>query len=157
MFGDLANQWWIFILLGIIAGTASGLLGIGGGVIIVPALVLAATAFDQKTAQGTALAVMIPLAIVGTIRYMQNPEITISWTVVILIASGAVAGTLIGTALAARLPVNILRKIFAVLMVIVAFKMFLSKPQAPATKTRADQPTACRSHDNENPSYTDHD
>ena len=152
MFGDLANQWWIFILLGIIAGTASGLLGIGGGVIIVPALVLSATAFNQKTAQGTALAVMVPLAIVGTIRYMQNPDITISWSVVILIASGAVAGALIGTALAVRLPVHILRKIFAVLMVIVAFKMFLSKPEVPTTEIRPDRPTACRNPDNELPS-----
>ncbi len=139
MFGELMSPWWAFILLGIITGIASGLLGIGGGVIIIPGLVILLAAFDQKTAQGTALAAMIPLTIVGTLRYMQNPDVTINWEVVILIAIGAVAGTLLGTALVSRLPVGFLRKCFAVLMLIVAFKMFISKPPQPAVNNADEQ------------------
>ena len=132
MFGELTNPWWAFVLLGILAGIASGLLGIGGGVIMVPALVLLFAGFGQKTAQGTALAIMVPLAIAGTLRYMQNPDITINWTVVVLVTTGAIAGTLIGTAMMSRLPVDFIRKCFAVLMLIIAIKMFISKPNQPA-------------------------
>lgn len=139
MLGEITNPWWAFVLLGIIAGIASGMLGIGGGVIMVPALVILLAAFDQKTAQGTALAVMVPLAIVGTLRYMQNPDVTINWTVVILIVAGAVAGSLMGTTLVRQLPVGFLRKCFAVLLIAVAFKMFISKPQQPAIENADDQ------------------
>lgn len=139
MLGELSNPWWGFVLLGILAGIASGLLGIGGGVIMVPALVLFFAAFDQKTAQGTALAVMIPLAIVGTLKYMQNPDITINWIVAMLIAIGAIAGTLIGVALMSRLPVDFVRKCFAVLMLVVAIKMFMAKPRQPAVETGDEQ------------------
>jgi uncharacterized membrane protein YfcA len=97
--------------------------------------------FDQKTAQGTALAVMIPMAIVGTLRYMQNPDVTLNWTVVALIVIGAIAGTLLGTLLVQRLPVAFVRKCFAVLLLVVAFKMFVSKPPQPAADTTDEQTT----------------
>jgi uncharacterized membrane protein YfcA len=139
MLDGLSNPWWAFVLLGIIAGIASGLLGIGGGVIMVPALVILLATFDQKTAQGTALAVMIPMAIVGTLRYMQNPDVTLNWTVIALIVIGAIAGTLLGTVLVQRLPVAFVRKCFAVLLLVVAFKMFVSKPSQPAADTTDEQ------------------
>ncbi|MBW8016669.1 MAG: sulfite exporter TauE/SafE family protein [Planctomycetes bacterium] len=139
MLGEITNPWWAFVLLGIIAGIASGLLGIGGGVIMVPALVILLAAFDQKTAQGTALAVMVPLAIVGTLRYMQNPDVTINWTVVALIVAGAIAGSLMGTTLVRHLPLGFIRKCFVVLLIAVAFKMFISKPQPPAIETADEQ------------------
>ncbi len=148
MFGELTNPWWVFILLGIITGIASGLLGIGGGVIIVPALVIILAAFDQKTAQGTALAVMIPIVIVGTLRYMHNPDVTINWAVVILIAIGAVAGVLLGTTLVSHLPVGFLRKCFAVLMLLVAFKMFVSKPPQSTAETTDAQTTTTQTPEN---------
>jgi len=148
MFGELTSPWWTFILLGILAGIASGLLGIGGGVIMVPAMVLLFAGFGQKTAQGTALAVMIPLAIIGTLRYMQNPDITINWTVVILIAASAIAGTLIGTAMMSRLPVDFIRKCFAVLMLVIAIKMFISKPPQTAVEPAEEQPQTTQTPEN---------
>lgn len=148
MFDELTNPWWAFVLLGILAGIASGLLGIGGGIIMVPALVLLFAGFGQKTAQGTALAVMIPLAIVGTLRYMQNPNITINWAVVSLLAVGAVAGTLMGVALMSRLPVDFVRKCFAVLMLVIAIKMFFSKPPTPAIETTDEQPQKAQTPEN---------
>jgi len=148
MFGELTNPWWAFVLLGILDGIASGLLGIGGGIIMVPALVLIFAGFGQKTAQGTALAVMIPLAIVGTLRYMQNPNVTINWAVVILIVAGAIAGVLIGTALVERLPVAFIRKCFAILMLVIAVKLFISKPPAPAIETIEEQPQKAQTPEN---------
>jgi uncharacterized membrane protein YfcA len=148
MFGEITNPWWAFVLLGILAGIASGLLGIGGGVIMVPALVLLFAGFGQKTAQGTALAIMVPLAIAGTLRYMQNPDITINWTVVVLVTTGAIAGTLIGTAMMSRLPVDFIRKCFAVLMLIIAIKMFISKPNQPALELAEEQPQTTQTPEN---------
>jgi hypothetical protein len=71
-----------------------------------------------------ALAVMVPMALVGALRYWKNPQIEMDWAVVGLIILGALAGVLAGTELASRLPGHILRKIFAVVLLLVAVKMF---------------------------------
>jgi len=147
MFGELSNPWWAFILLGIFAGIASGLLGIGGGVIMGPALVLFFTSFDQKTAQGTALAVMIMMAIVGTLRYMQIPGVTLNWAAVTLIVFGAIAGVLIGTALVERLPVDFIRKCFAVLMLAIAIKIFMTKSPSKSQETPNEQTKTIQTFD----------
>lgn len=134
MVGQLTNCWWIFVILGICAGIVSGLLGLGSGSVVVPVLVLL-LAFDQKAAQGTALAVMVPMAMLGAFRYWRNPEIEVSLLVVLFIVVGAIGGVLIGTELAGRLPSHILRKAFAIFLAIVAVKMFTAspKPQRPVT------------------------
>lgn len=125
MIGQLSNPWWIFVLLGICAGTLSGLLGLGSGIILVPVLVLLC-GFEQKSAQGMALAVMVPMALVGAIRYWKNPEIDMNAAVIGLIILGALAGALAGTELVDRLPGHILQKVFAVVLLIVAVKMFVT-------------------------------
>ncbi|MHC4641118.1 MAG: TSUP family transporter [Planctomycetota bacterium] len=130
MIGQLSNPWWIFVLLGICAGTLSGLLGLGSGIILIPTLVLLC-GFAQKNAQGMALAVMVPMVLVGALRYWKNPEIEMNTAVIGLIILGALAGALLGTELAARMPGHILRKIFAVVLIIVAVKMLI-----PPTKPR---------------------
>jgi len=127
MIWQISNPWWVFIILGIFAGTSSGLLGIGGGVIMVPVLALLCS-FDQKNAQGTALAVMVPMTLLGAWRYWQNPQVEMNAAVIILVICGALAGTLLGTELASRLPSSTLRKIFALVMLIVSVKMFFSSP-----------------------------
>ncbi len=96
MIGQLFNPWWIFVLLGICAGILSGLLGLGSGIILVPALVLLCS-FEQKSAQGMALAVMVPMALVGALRYWKNPEIQMNAAVIGLIILAALAGALVGT------------------------------------------------------------
>lgn len=127
MIGQLSNPWWVFILLGIGAGIVSGTLGLGSGTVIVPALVLLFS-FEQKSAQGTALAVMVPMALVGALLYWRNPNIEMNKIVIGLIIFGALAGTLAGAELASRLPSHILRKVFAIFLVIVAVKMFTASP-----------------------------
>lgn len=66
MTGQFSHTWRIFVLLGICAGTLSGLLGLGSGIILIPTLVLLC-GFAQKSAQGTALAVMVHMVLVGTL------------------------------------------------------------------------------------------
>jgi uncharacterized membrane protein YfcA len=127
MIGQLSSPWWVFILLGIGAGIVSGTLGLGSGTVIIPALVLLFS-FEQKSAQGTALAVMVPMALVGALLYWKNPNIEMNKIVIGLIIFGALAGTLAGAELASRLPSHILRKVFAIFLVIVAVKMFTASP-----------------------------
>ena len=133
MLGQLPSHWWAFVLLGIFAGITSGTLGLGSGIVVVPALVLLPLfAFEQKAAQGTALVLMVPMALLGAFRYWKNPAIEINPVLIAFIVVGALPGVLVGTELAARLPSHVLRKIFAVFLAIVAVKMFTASPkQAP--------------------------
>ena len=124
MTSQFSHTWWIFVLLGICAGTLSGLLGLGSGIILIPTLVLLC-GFAQKSAQGTALTVMVPMVLVGAQRYWKNPEIEMNAAVFGLIILGALAGALVGTELAARLSDHILRKLFAAVLIIVAVKMLM--------------------------------
>jgi uncharacterized membrane protein YfcA len=125
MIDQMCNPWWLFVVLGIVAGLVGGALGLGGGTIIVPTLVLICS-FGQKSAQGTALAVMVPMALVGALRYWRNPAIEMNAQPVVLIICGALVGVLIGTELASRLPAPVLRKIFAAVLVLVAIRMFIT-------------------------------
>ena len=125
MIGQLSSPWWVFVVLGIGAGLVGGAVGLGGGTIIVPTLVLICS-FGQKNAQGTALAVMVPMALVGALQYWRNPAIEMNALTIGLIICGALAGALAGTELASRLPSHILKKVFAAVLIIVAVKMFMT-------------------------------
>lgn len=125
---QLANPWWVFVVLGVCAGILSGLMGVGSGIVIVPALVIIC-GLGQKSAQGTALAVMVPMALVGAFRYWKNPAIELSPVMIGLIISGAVVGALLGTELAGRLPTAVLRKMFAVFLIIAAVRMLTLSPR----------------------------
>ena len=128
MINQLSNPWWVFVVLGLCAGVLSGTLGLGGGTIIVPTLVLIC-GFGQKNAQGMALAVMVPMALVAVIRYWANPEVQMHGLVIGLIVCGAIVGAVVGAELTSRLPNHILRKFFAAFLIIVALKMFLTNPR----------------------------
>ncbi len=137
MLSQLSNPWWVFVVLGIGAGLMGGALGLGGGTLIVPTLVLVCS-YGQKSAQGTALAVMVPMALVGALRYWRNPAIEIHALTVGLIICGALVGVLLGTELASRLPAHILKKIFAAVLVMLAIKIFItsSKPRRAGLDNR---------------------
>jgi len=131
---SLPHHWGFFIILGLAAGIVSGLLGVGSGIVVVPALVLLC-AVDQKSAQGTALALMVPMALLGAWRYWSHPHIDVDGRIVGWLVCGALFGVLIGTALAARIPAHALRRIFACFLAVVAVRMFFAakpRPVAPA-------------------------
>ena len=125
MIAQLSGCWWLFIVLGICAGLVSGTLGLGAGVVFIPALVLL-WGFGQKSAQGTALAVMVPMTLLGALRYWKNPEVDMSLTIILLIVLGALVGVLAGTELASRLSNPVLKKVFSIFLVIVAVRMFIA-------------------------------
>ncbi len=134
MFAQLSHSWWVFVILGAAAGVISGSLGLGSGTIVIPGLVLFCH-FGQKSAQGMALAIMVPMALVGVIQYRRH-GIEMDWQVIALMVCGALIGTFGGTELAARLPASALRKGFAIFLALVAFKMFTmsSKASPPAVE-----------------------
>ena len=138
MAGSLPGEWWGFVVLGLCAGIISGTLGVGSGTVVIPALVLL-WGFGQKSAQGMALAAMVPMALIGDLRYWRNPEVEFHGVVLVLIVLGAVAGTMVGTELVGRLPAGLLRKFFAVFLAIVAVRMFTAAPRSekldPNTQT----------------------
>ncbi len=121
MFAELSPM---LLVLGLAAGVLSAMLGVGSGILLVPALVLA-FGLSQKSAQGTALAVMVPMALVGVMRYVANPNIEINFMRVALLALGAVVGAVIGSAIASHLSNAILRRIFAIFLLVVAVRMLL--------------------------------
>ncbi len=125
------------IVLGVAAGVISAMLGVGSGIVLVPALVLI-MGLPQKSAQGTALAVMVPMALVGAARYAANPNIDISFMRVTLLSVGAIVGALIGAVIAARVPGIVLRRIFAGFLLIVSVRMLLGSRGGKSAAEPAD-------------------
>ena len=110
------------LLVGIVAGYFSGLIGIGGGVIIVPALVLL-FGFNEHTAQGTTLALLVPpIGILAVMSYYQKGYVDIKTAIVICI--GFVIGGFIGGKMAVDINEVTLRKVFAVVLILLGAKMF---------------------------------
>ncbi len=135
MVEQLHTFWWVFVLLGFGGGIVSGSLGVGSGIIFIPVLAIYFLV-PQKAAQGTALAVMVPMALLGAFRYWRNPAIDVSMSLVALLVIGALGGVLVGTEIANHLPGHWLRKAFAVFMVVAAVRMFTMPPRrvdTPAT------------------------
>jgi uncharacterized membrane protein YfcA len=114
--------WKVFalVVLGSVAGASSGLLGIGGGIIMVPVLVVA-FAYSQQMSQGTALSVMIPTALMGAFTYASAHKV--NWAAAVFILVGSIVGARYGATLALVLPKEVLRTVFALLMVGVAVRM----------------------------------
>ncbi len=124
-----AQGWWSFVALGVCAGVVSGMLGVGGGVVIIPALVLV-MGLPQKSAQGMCLAAMIPMVAVGAIRYKLNPSIEVNMASAALLALGGVAGAFVGVEIVTRLPGNVLRKVFACFIIAVGLRMLFTPGKA---------------------------
>ena len=116
----------ILILIGLAAGVLSGLVGVGGGIILVPALVYF-LGYNQHQAQGTSLGVlMFPVTVLAFIAYYRDSLITgspIEIKVILIVAAGFVIGGLLGGALAIRIDQATLRKLFAIILFYTGIKM----------------------------------
>lgn len=117
------------VVVGIAAGILSGLFGIGGGTIIVPALALW-LGMSQRLAAGTSVAAILPTAIVGSISYAVQGNV--DWVAALCLAIGIVAGAQLGTYLLARLPVSALQWAFMAFLVVVIVTLWLVVPQREA-------------------------
>jgi uncharacterized protein len=128
------------ILIGVAAGLLAGLLGVGGGVLFVPGLVIF-VGLSQHEAEATSLLAIIPVAIVGT--YNQDRYGNVRRADALLLGVLSVAGAAAGVALANALSGTFLRDLFAALMVIVAAQLVrktLRNGERPARTARPSPP-----------------
>ncbi len=118
-------MWAWYILLGLIAGISSGFLGIGGGTIIIPALVYF-FGLNQHTAQGTSLAIMIPpIGLLAAWEYWRKGHVALGMALFICV--GFFVGGLIGAYLAHRLSPAYLKRVFGLFLILVGTRMALGK------------------------------
>ena len=115
----------LLLLLGVITGILAGMLGIGGAIVMIPALVLL-MGFSQHSAQGTSLAVMLPpIGILAAYNYYKAGHVNLKFA--LILAAAFIIGSYFGSKLALNIPQNLLRKIFGILLLLVAFRMLLAK------------------------------
>jgi len=111
----------LILLIGLTAGVLSGLVGVGGGLIIVPALIFF-LGFSQHQAQGTSLGLLLlPVGILAVINYYNKGNVDVK--VVAIMSVAFIAGGWLGSKLALRLPEDTVKKIFAVFLFYSAFKL----------------------------------
>jgi uncharacterized membrane protein YfcA len=111
----------IVLVIGLCAGVLSGLVGVGGGLIIVPALIFF-LGFNQHQAQGTSLGLLLlPVGILAVINYYNKGNVDVK--VVGIMSIAFIAGGWLGSKLALRLPEDTVKKIFAVFLFYSAFKL----------------------------------
>lgn len=114
----------IFVIVGLLAGILSGFLGIGGGIIIIPALVYIC-GFTQLKAQGTSLAVLLPpVGIMAFLEYYKHGNVNLKAG--LIIAASLIIGSAIASRYAQNIPPNILQKAFAIFLIIISIKMLVS-------------------------------
>jgi uncharacterized membrane protein YfcA len=128
----------LLLLVGLAAGMLSGLVGVGGGIIIVPALVFL-LGFSQKMAQGTSLGLLLlPVGILGAIQYYKQGYI--DFKIVGIISLAFIFGSYFGSRIALVLSQETVKKIFACLMILIAVKMlFFDKPKAAESTAMTEQ------------------
>ncbi len=115
----------ICIVIGLVAGIAGGLFGIGGGIIIIPALVLT-LGFTQKKAQGTSLvALLAPVGILGLMNYYRENQVDLAKGA--YIALGFLVGAFFGSKIAVGLQDDLMRRLFSVFLIAVGVYMFFKK------------------------------
>src|SRR5690606_13284764 len=114
------------LIVGLLAGFMSSLVGIGGGVIIVPALALI-FGLNQKEAQGTSLLMLsLPVAFIGAFNYYKNGYV--NWKIALMLAATFVVGGYLGSKVALDLNMSVITKVFAIFMIVIAIKyLFFDK------------------------------
>ena len=123
----MSHQLIQLLLIGLVAGVAGGMFGIGGGAIMVPAMVLI-MGLDQKFATGTSLAAQVlPIGILGAIVYYRNGNLNIKYAV--LIAIGLVVGNLFGALFANQPFINseTMKKLYGAFLLLIGLRYLLGR------------------------------
>jgi len=119
------TQNFLYLLLGLIAGTFSGLIGIGGGTIIVPALIFL-FGMSQHQAQGTTLALLVPpIGFLAAWTYYEQGYVDLR--IAALICIGFFFGGLLGAKIATKLSNILLERVFGVALLLISLKMIFAK------------------------------
>lgn len=121
------NYYYIAAIIGLVSGVTSGLFGVGGGIVMVPAMVylLNPPVKDIKQAIGTSLVVIIPTAIMGS--YKHYTQGNIEWKTVAALAPLAVAGSYLGAWLTTQIHADNLKRGFGGFLVLVGVKLLMAK------------------------------
>jgi uncharacterized protein len=115
----------LLTVIGLIVGFFGGMFGVGGGVILIPALVYI-IGMEQHTAQGTSVAILLPpIGIVAAYNYYKVGHVNIKYAIIIAITF--IIGSYFGSKLAVYLPDQVSKKIFAVILFLISIKMFFFK------------------------------
>ena len=115
----------ILLIIGLLAGALGGFVGIGGGLIIVPALVFF-LGMTQFQAQGTSLAMMLPpIGILAVMNYAKSDNL--NWKYAFILAGAFIVGGYFGSKLSLSLSPVLVKKLFGILMIVAAIKLIFSK------------------------------
>ncbi len=114
--------WILTIIIGFIAGLMGGLLGVGGGLVLVP-LFHYILKMDMHAAIGTSLAVIVPTALIATLPNVQSGNV--HWRAFIFAALFSIVGSFLGAKISMNMDVTVLKKVFAVFLILVAIRMFI--------------------------------
>ena len=115
----------LIVVIGIVAGGFSGLLGIGGGIILIPALVFF-MGMGQQTAQGTSLAMMLPpIGILAAFNYYKAGHVDIR--IALILAAAFILGSYFGSKLAITVSPVLMKRIFGAVLMLAAIKMLFFK------------------------------
>ena len=115
----------LLIAIGIVTGIMAGMLGIGGAIIMVPSLVFI-LGFSQQMAQGTSLAVMLPpIGIIAAYNYWKAGQMNLKFALILAVCF--IIGSYFGSKIALTLSESVLKRIFGILLLLVAVKMLLGK------------------------------
>lgn len=115
----------VLIAIGLLAGFAGGALGLGGGIVIVPALVFI-LGFTQHQAQGTSLAVIVfPVAFLGALNYYKAGYVNVKFVVILALAF--IIGSYLGSLMSINLPEKMLKKVFGFAILLLSLKMIFEK------------------------------
>lgn len=117
-------QYLMAAMIGLFGGVTSGLFGVGGGIVMVPAMVYLMNT-NIKTAIGTSLIVIIPTAITGAFKHQQLGNI--DWKMAASLVPLAIVGGFIGAALTKPLPADTLKKLFGGFMILAGCRLLLFK------------------------------
>lgn len=128
------------VAVGLAAGALASALGIGGGVVFVPVLVVG-LALEQAVAQGTSLAVIVPTAIIGTYGHARRDRV--DWRAAIPVAVGGVVGATVGAQAALAADPQLLRRLFAGMLLLLATRLVWrhrsSQPEITGPTSRSER------------------
>jgi len=115
----------ILVIIGIMAGVFGGMFGVGGAIVMIPAMVYF-LGVDQHTAQGTSLAVMLPpIGLFAAYNYYKAGQVNIWYALIIAISF--MIGGYFGSKIALNLPENIMKKVFGIFLIIIALRLIFTK------------------------------
>lgn len=110
------------VAIGVGAGLLSGMFGVGGGILVVPALVLMLK-FDQRLANGTSLGAVLPISVASLVTYWSHDNV--DWIMAAWLVVGALGGAVLGTRWIHVLPRRVLGYLFAVMLLVTAVRLFI--------------------------------